>query len=350
MNQSNNEIDPKVNEKIKKNVLGVAIFSITMFFAGIMSAYVVKMSDGFWLHFTLPSAFWTSTALIIISSLTLYFALASAKKNNKPLIKLYVSLTLILGIGFAVFQYQGWRQLYKTGNSFISPTLNSEGQYGKEFSIRYNNEEVFFDGTNFTIDGSNVSASVEEEIMAFGKVLYFAGFKGDYSKINAQNFIIVNKQNGEHLSFQNGKVMEANIPLSLDKRRDLTAFGHTLYKKVGYFFIKGQYGKDFYLTFNNKMVEMENGTFLIEGSPLDSNQEQMLIEHQNMTSTFVYLFSGAHLLHLIGGLIYLIVLLSKSYKGFYDANNHLQLKLGGIYWHYLDLLWIFLFLFLHFIH
>jgi cytochrome c oxidase subunit III len=344
------KLEYEKNEKVKKNVLYIGIFSITMFFGGLMSAYVVKMSDGFWLHFTLPSSFWISTALIILSSITLYLALSSAKKGNKTLIKLYVTLTLLLGIGFTVFQYKGWKQLYSMGNMFISPTINNDGQYGRDFSLRYNGDEVYFDGENFLINGEVVSQQVDADITGFGKKLYNAGIKGTYSDVNDDRFIVVHRQSGEHLVFKDGKVMMNGESLSLDIRKDLAAFSHTVFKKVGLFFVKGNYGENFFLTFNTKKVDYENGTFLIDGKPFDSNQEQMLFEHQNVTSTFVYLFSFAHLLHLVGGLIYLMVLLSKSYKGVYDQNNHLQLKLGGIYWHYLDFLWVFLLLFLHFIH
>jgi cytochrome c oxidase subunit III len=350
MSQFETELSPEKKERIKKNVLYIGIFSITMFFGGLMSAYVVKMSDGFWLHFTLPSAFWISTALIVISSATLYLALHFAKKGNKSFIKLFVTLTVLLGIGFSVFQYQGWKQLYETGSSFISPTVNSDGQYGKDYSLRYKGDEVFFDGNFFLINGEKVSSDIEREITLFGKQIYDAGLRGKLEGLDTEKFIVVHKESGDHLEFKDGKVFRKGEPFNLELRRDLVTFAHTVYKKVGFFFVKGEYGKDFYLTFNNKTVDYDNGLFTIDGKPFDSNQEQMLIEHQNVTSTFVYLFSFAHLLHLIGGLIYLMILLSKSYKGIYDQNNHLQLKLGGIYWHYLDFLWVFLLLFLHFIH
>lgn len=336
------KLEYEKKEKIKKNVLYIGIFSITMFFGGLMSAYVVKMSDGFWLHFTLPQSFWISTVLIILSSITLYLALHFAKQDNKAQIKLQMTLTLLLGLGFAYFQYNGWKELYNTGNSFISPTLNHDGQYGRVYSLRYNADEVFFDGKNFKINGENVSGEVDEKITNFGKNIYEASIKNDYSNVDTNTFILVDKTTGEHVKDFSS--------LSITTKMDITAFAHTVYKKVGYFYTQGEYGKDFYLTFNNQKVDFENGTFSINGVAFDSNQEQMLLEHQNVTSTFVYLFSFAHLLHLFGGLIYLIRLTIKSYRGIYGKANHLQIKLGGIYWHYLDSLWIILFLFLQFIH
>ncbi|MEO6883404.1 MAG: cytochrome c oxidase subunit 3 [Bacteroidia bacterium] len=69
----------------------------------------------------------------------------------------------------------------------------------------------------------------------------------------------------------------------------------------------------------------------------------------NAAGSFLYVLTGLHLLHLIGGLICLIVVLTKSLLNRYSAENMLGLKLCAIYWHFLDALWVYLFLFLYFI-
>ncbi|MFT4982236.1 MAG: cytochrome c oxidase subunit 3, partial [Bacteroidia bacterium] len=69
----------------------------------------------------------------------------------------------------------------------------------------------------------------------------------------------------------------------------------------------------------------------------------------NISGSFLYLLSGLHVLHLFGGLIWLLVLLVLSFGGKISAQNVLPLELGSIYWHFLDILWVYLFLFLLFI-
>jgi cytochrome c oxidase subunit 3 len=64
----------------------------------------------------------------------------------------------------------------------------------------------------------------------------------------------------------------------------------------------------------------------------------------------MYILTGLHLVHLFGGLLYLIALLIGAFKNKFDKDNYLKLQLGGIYWHFLDGLWIYLLLFLQFIH
>ena len=69
----------------------------------------------------------------------------------------------------------------------------------------------------------------------------------------------------------------------------------------------------------------------------------------NAAGSFLYLITFLHLLHLFAGLIVLLVTLVKGLKGKYDAQNTLGLELCSIYWHFLDILWVYLFLFLYFI-
>jgi len=69
----------------------------------------------------------------------------------------------------------------------------------------------------------------------------------------------------------------------------------------------------------------------------------------NASGSFLYAITGLHLVHLAGGLIYLMVTLSRSMKGKFNPKNYLGIQLCSIYWHFLDGLWIYLFLFLLFI-
>jgi len=68
----------------------------------------------------------------------------------------------------------------------------------------------------------------------------------------------------------------------------------------------------------------------------------------SITTTFLYIVTLVHLLHLAGGLIALFIIIFKQLKGRYNASETLGIELGAMYWHFLDLLWIYLFLFLFF--
>ena len=66
----------------------------------------------------------------------------------------------------------------------------------------------------------------------------------------------------------------------------------------------------------------------------------------SITTTFLYIVTVVHLLHLAGGLIALFIIIFKQLKGKYNSSQTLGIELGAMYWHFLDLLWIYLFLFL----
>ena len=70
-------------------------------------------------------------------------------------------------------------------------------------------------------------------------------------------------------------------------------------------------------------------------------------KYANASGSFLYLIALVHLVHMVGGLIALAVSLTKSLLKKYSSADSLGIELTAIYWHFLDLLWIYLFLFLY---
>ena len=182
-----------IKSKAAKPMLWLAIVSMCMIFGGLTSAYMVRRGDPWWLMFELPKLFYFSTAIIIISSFTMIWAVQSARKDNYFGVKAGIVLTLILGIAFIICQIKAWDSLVAKG--------------------------VFLTGSS-----------------------------------------------------------------------------------------------------------------------------------SNPAGSFLYVISGAHLVHLLGGIIMLIFVCINSFRQLYHSKNLLGLQLSSIYWHFLDLLWIYLFLFLYFTH
>ncbi|CUS94041.1 cytochrome c oxidase subunit 3 [Candidatus Kryptonium thompsonii] len=55
----------------------------------------------------------------------------------------------------------------------------------------------------------------------------------------------------------------------------------------------------------------------------------------------------AHAVHLVGGIIALIYVLIKALLGYYSSKNRLGVELCVTYWHFLDVLWLYLFVFIN---
>lgn len=112
MNTITNQTPQRIHPH--KFMLWLAIGSICMMFAGLTSAYIVKKNQSNFLEFDLPTIFWYSTAIILISSLTIFLAEKNFKAKNSSY-KMFVSITAIFGIIFTYMQIAGFKNLESHG-------------------------------------------------------------------------------------------------------------------------------------------------------------------------------------------------------------------------------------------
>lgn len=114
----------------KKMMLWFGIISLIMAFAGWTSAYIVSSKRKDWLdNIDLPQAFFISTGLIILSSITYILAKRAAKQNQQKQVTNYLLITLVLGISFIVLQFVGFSQMLENGYYFTGPTSNIKISY-----------------------------------------------------------------------------------------------------------------------------------------------------------------------------------------------------------------------------
>ncbi|MBC8306615.1 MAG: heme-copper oxidase subunit III [Flavobacteriaceae bacterium] len=66
-----------------------------------------------------------------------------------------------------------------------------------------------------------------------------------------------------------------------------------------------------------------------------------------ITTSFLYVLTVLHLIHLFAGIIVLIVVITNNYKGKYETKK-LGFELAVTFWHFLGFLWLYLFIFLYF--
>ena len=117
-------------QKASKPLLWVGILSIVMLYAGLTSAYVVRADNGNWLLFNLPNAFYLSTAVIVTSSITLFFAFQMAKKNNQK--------GIIIGLlATFVHLFAGLISLLVTLKNSIQGKYNAQNTLGLELCSIY---------------------------------------------------------------------------------------------------------------------------------------------------------------------------------------------------------------------
>ena len=59
--------------------------------------------------------------------------------------------------------------------------------------------------------------------------------------------------------------------------------------------------------------------------------------------SFYFVMTGMHALHMIIGMAILIYLVVQAWKGRYDSEYSTPVEIFGLYWHFVDIVWIFLF-------
>ena len=69
----------------------------------------------------------------------------------------------------------------------------------------------------------------------------------------------------------------------------------------------------------------------------------------SITTSFIYLVVLLHVAHVFVGLISLLVVIYNHYKLKYENGKTLGVELAATFWHFVDIVWIYLFLFLYFV-
>jgi len=66
----------------------------------------------------------------------------------------------------------------------------------------------------------------------------------------------------------------------------------------------------------------------------------------NPAGSFIYVFTGVHIAHLIGGIIFLIIVLVSAFKYQVHSKRLARIEICTTYWHFLGGLWLYLYIFL----
>ena len=413
------------NYKHKRVVKGIAWYMVIasiLLFAGFISAYIVSKMDKAWVVIGLPQPFYISTVIIILSSLTLFLALKSAKQNKQGAVKGFLLATLFLGLSFAFMQYKGWQKLFDQGNAVTGNIFYTYGAYGSDFVLTKNGKRIDFNGEEYTIDGEVLSAAETEEIREFAHQIC-----GDARREKLDSYEVADYNNPyailrvAHDSVPEGVVTFKDKKAYVDgevflaaAQKDLFRFAFGIYNQTPVFAIRGEYGKDFTIRLNNETLEYENsklyfpqkdltpeeitkintktfeggqeyevkkGVITANGKPVDANnfetfltlnggievhylngkwtrlkeelnnaQNNEMRQARNIASSYIYVFTGMHILHLVVALILLLIVIKRAFRGNYNEKNQLGIQATGIIWHFLGVLWLSIFLLLGFFH
>jgi cytochrome c oxidase subunit 3 len=80
----------------------------------------------------------------------------------------------------------------------------------------------------------------------------------------------------------------------------------------------------------------------------DLIKNQLYFAGSDVAASWLYALIGLHAAHVISGLVVLLISLVSSYRFTNEKKNLTRIQLCATYWHFLDILWLYLFLFLYF--
>ncbi len=346
----NQELTPEVREKMRKNLIYVGIFSIVMLFAGLSSGYIVSAGDTFWVKYNFPPAFYISTALIVLSSIILFFGIRAAQKGNPGILKTVIPLTFILGVGFAYFQFKGYGQLYESGAHVARTRITvSDGRYGSYYELKVNGVYMEVDGNDYLIAGKIISEAQKKEIGLFAKQFENITQVKNPHIANLDKYTLLYKN--QEVSLKEGKFYIQDtvqlLPVDLIRMQE---FSWHLRDGRGDFFHKGKLGKDFKIYYKGKELDYKDRSLYYQGKKLEAPFQMKMEASYDTATSYLYILTFLHLLHILVTLIFVLRASIRSFSGKLAADNFLPARTLAIFWHFLGVLWIYLLLFLLFIH
>lgn len=340
---------PDVRAKAKKNLVWVMVFSIVMLFAGLTSGYIVSMTDNFWVKVDLPNAFYISTLFIVLSSLTLFAAIKQIKQKDLKKTRLFMALTLVLGLGFGFFQFLGYKGLVDKGVMFNTWIIVNDGRYGDYFEIKKEGTYFSVDNNQYALNGEVLKGEELANFKAFAQQ-FLKNKRTDLGELNYKDYSLFYK--GEPLALVEGQLIRPNgEALSVLDFERLQQLAQNIVDDRADFFAQGEMGKDFKLFYAGKELDYKDRTLYYDGQELSvSLTNKLLRGNKDTASAYFYIITVLHLLHVLAGIIMLIVYVKRSFSDEIMKYDGLAVKAGSIFWHFLGVLWLYLLLFLIFIH
>jgi cytochrome c oxidase subunit 3 len=114
---------------------------------------------------------------------------------------------------------------------------------------------------------------------------------------------------------------------------------------------QGGYGGDYAVTKNDKTLLFDGKDYYLSSDELKANPVTDKVRQQsNISASFIFVLIIVHIVHLALGLIYILVNTVRILKNRITREDTVRLYTNGMYWHFMGILWVYLFIFLFFIH
>jgi cytochrome c oxidase subunit 3 len=246
------------------------------------------------------------TFVLIMSSVTMVLAVDAGHHLNKAKVTIYMFLTIIGGIIFVGSQAWEW-------NTFI------KGEYG---AVQTQGGNILQFGEYVTVDGEQV-----------------------FKRVAVKDFAVVNthKERSAHES-KNGLWFQSEGALPAydvdEVVKGLEAHENVLIRTQ----ILNEEGEKTVLTRAESLKSLkDNGRLYVEGANLQVNEYG-----SPLFADFFFFITGFHGFHVLSGIIINIIVFFNVLVGTYEKRRSYEMvEKVGLYWHFVDLVWVFVFTFFY---
>ncbi|MCG9899481.1 MAG: heme-copper oxidase subunit III [Sediminibacterium sp.] len=83
---------------------------------------------------------------------------------------------------------------------------------------------------------------------------------------------------------------------------------------------------------------------------LEAKSIRLLGATSNPAASFLFVITALHILHVLGGVVAIMVIFIRAFVGKTKLYSSRPIELVSIYWHFVDILWIYLFIFYHWVN
>lgn len=220
----------------------------------------------------------------------------------------------------------------------------------------------FIDEVQYWQGGDTLNFSERQDLFNFSVAVdrnmeYFK-LTGEYGK----DFVIL--LNGEGLEYENKQFFYKNLVMNDEIKNNITdpfyldgvgsctlknglvvsESGDVVDVSEGVWNLTSKIGKVLF------SIRIDEGVWTRQKSEISSDDYAAIKNRRNSTSSYIWVLTVAHFLHIIGGIIYLIALFKLALNKRIVERNQVKIRLANIYWHVLGGLWVFLFLFFQYYH
>ena len=248
------------------------------------------------------------------------------------------------------------RQICGVSTSFTDAKFNFN-DYDRPYSIydvlsaqkvRYENEELYLDTIKFSEVQKNELFKFSFGVCNDQPFFMLKGKYGDDFSISL---------NGEDLEYSKKRLFFPEKPLTTEEREAINTKvyqGGKEYQIVnGKVFYDNKEVKQFESFFQldqNLNIEVKEGVWKQARQELNANQYAEFYQTSNVSSSFVWVLTIIHFLHLILSLSAMTVVIFRANNGVYNVNNVAGLRAVSVFWHFVGLLWLYLYVFLEYIN